>query len=554
MTGHRRTSHVLRRAGHSPVALLGALLVAVLSGWATVTYVDLGAGGPSCTEKVPVRVAVAPAVAPAVEEIARAAGWQPCISVTVRAQPSIAATTSMTNPRTEQSPDAWLPESTFWLRRARSLGAFEMPERGTSVGSSPVVLAMNEPAARRLGWPAQPLDWAALVGSDARDATVAIPDPAVDPVGAAVLLGVRSLAVGEPDPAGATAAMMRRLAQHTFDTAVRRAPIEVNGGEIVGSTEQAVLRHNALAGDGKLIAAYPDAGVPGIDLPYVVLPGAHGAVRDAATNFLDVLLSASARATLSDYGFRTPRGLVEGGGADDGSAPPEFRPPVALPAEEVMTDVLNAWSGVQRSARILTVLDISGSMVARVPGTAETRLSATVRAAQEGVGLLLDSSEIGVWVFSTELNGDRDYREIIPVGPLREQRTELVARLGEVRVEPDGATGLYDTTLAAYQDARQHWTAGRINLVLIMTDGRNEDAEGISRDRLLAELAKLQDPRRPLPILFIGLGTDIDRNELQEVADATGGEVFLTSQPGGIRQIFFSALADLSCLPPDCRR
>ena len=37
-----------------------------------------------------------------------------------------------------------------------------------------------------------------------------------------------------------------------------------------------------------------------------------------------------------------------------------------------------------------------------------------------------------------------------------------------------GGTGLYDTTLAAYQEARRTWMPGRINIVLIATDGRND--------------------------------------------------------------------------------
>ena len=34
----------------------------------------------------------------------------------------------------------------------------------------------------------------------------------------------------------------------------------------------------------------------------------------------------------------------------------------------------------------------------------------------------------------------------------------------------------------------------------------------------------------------------------------TGGRVALTPNPAGIRQIFFTALAEFSCLPPKCRR
>lgn len=87
-----------------------------------------------------------------------------------------------------------------------------------------------------------------------------------------------------------------------------------------------------------------------------------------------------------------------------------------------------------------------------------------------------------------------------------------------------------------------------------MTDGRDEDGESIGRARFLTELAELQDPRQPLPIVFIGLGKDIDADDLKSIVKVTGGQVFSTDEPSGIRQIFFSALADLSCLPPECRR
>jgi hypothetical protein len=129
-----------------------------------------------------------------------------------------------------------------------------------------------------------------------------------------------------------------------------------------------------------------------------------------------------------------------------------------------------------------------------------------------------------------------------------------VAELGRLRVKPNGATGLYDTTLAAYRDATRNWTPGRINMVLILTDGKDDNASGISRADLLRELRGLVDRKRPVPILFIGIGPEIDPAELRQIARATGGRVALTARPSGIRQIFFTALAEFSCLPPKCRR
>ncbi|MFG1774812.1 substrate-binding and VWA domain-containing protein [Micromonospora sp. NPDC049051] len=541
----------------SPVVLLSAALALLLAGWATVAYLRSDRNVPECVDRVQLRVAAAPVIAPALDRIVRASvGTQPCVSISVQAQESAAVAAQVAEG--VDVADAWVPESTFWLFRARAAGAFEVPAQGTSVASTPVVLAVAEPAARRLGWPAKQLTWRSAVGPKARAVKVGLPDPAVDPVGVGAVLGVRGLAAGEDDPAGAVAAVLRRLADRTF-TPDAGGTLPVGSAlprkaDAVATSEQAVLVHNALAGDDKLVAAYPEVAVPALDLPYVVLPAARAPVRDAAARFLTDLHTVEARDLLSEYGFRTAAGFPPAVPRDNRLSP-EVRQPVPLPAEEVVTEALTGWSGVQRSARILTVLDISGSMAAQVPGSDETRLEATLKAAREGSGLLLDNSELGVWVFSTKVDGDRDHQEILPVAPLDEkQRKRLTEGLRAVRVKPQGGTGLYDTTLAAYRDARRHWTPGRINLVLIMTDGRDEDGDSIGRARFLTELAELQNPRQPLPIVFIGLGKDIDADDLKSIVKVTGGQVFSTDEPSGIREIFFSALADLSCLPPECRR
>jgi hypothetical protein len=80
--------------------------------------------------------------------------------------------------------------------------------------------------------------------------------------------------------------------------------------------------------------------------------------------------------------------------------------------------------------------------------------------------------------------------------------------------------------------------------VLILTDGKNDDdGRGVNRDALLAELAKMQDPNRPLPIVFIGMGPDVDVNELNAISKATGGQTFSTADPNKINEIFFAALS-----------
>lgn len=541
-------SGVRQRPEFWPVALLSVALVAVLAGWAATSYLERTRSDPACTQRTSLRIAVAPSIAGPAQEVGqRLAARDRCLEVVVFARESADVLREVAGSSAVEPPDAWLPESTLWLRRARDAGAFQVPAEGVSVASTPIVLALDERSAARLGWPRRALDWKGLVAAERPPVPVVVPDPAISPLGFGALLGIRALA---SDRAAGAAAIMRRLAARTVAMGGEAAPLPTGPGAdeaAVVSTEQEVLR-----GGTDQVAVYPPRPVPGPDYPYAVLSSSRSAQGTAA--FLRLLLANEGVTALTAAGLRTAAGAPPAGAQPTGRIRATGYPPAPVPPQPETAALLNAWGGVHISARMLAVLDISGSMDARVPGTSDTRLSATVKAAQGGVGLLLGTTEIGIWTFSTDLDGDRDYREVVPVGPVGPRRAEIVQRLGQVRVKPNGATGLYDTTLAAYRDGERNWTAGRINLVLVLTDGKDDNASGIGRAELLRELAALQDRKRPLPILFIGVGPDIDPAELNQIAKATGGRVALTPNPAGIRQIFFTALAEFSCLPPKCRR
>lgn len=542
-----------------PVALLSVALVAVLGGWSAVTYLDRTRSDPGCAERITTRVAVAPSIATAARTVAeRLATRETCQTVVVEAResadvlrdlarstPAPASAPPSSEPAVSPAPDVWLPESTLWLRRARAAGAFQVPAEGVSVATTPVVLALTSASASRLSRSGN-LSWTKLIGAAAPAAPVALPDPATSPLGFATLVGIRGLAakLQPADPAAGAAAIMRRLAPNTVPVSGESVPAPAGPGATI-STEQAVL------GATGQVALYPPSALPGPDYPYAVLGSGE---QPGATAYLRALLTTDGAQTMTGAGLRTPDGQAPAGITAATRIRKVVYPPARLPADSAATELLNAWGGVHISARMLAVFDISGSMAAQVPGSSATRLSATVEAAQGGAKLLLGTTEIGIWEFSTNLEGGRDYREMVPVGPVGSRRAQIIERLGEMRVKPNGGTGLYDTTLAAYRDATRNWTPGRINMVLILTDGRDDNKRGIKREVLLRELGKLVDRKRPVPILFIGVGPEIDPDELQQIAGATGGQVALTKEPSGIRQIFFTALAEFSCLPPKCRR
>ncbi|WP_410674930.1 substrate-binding domain-containing protein [Amycolatopsis sp. cmx-4-68] len=512
------------------VVALSVLLVVALLAWAGVDYLRdrLAAGG--CDTTTPVHLTAAPDIAPVLTTLARSVPEPDCYTVEVDASASTATATAL-EANGANGPDVWVPESSTWLLQARDGGAWNLPESGQPVASSPVVLALTDDVAKRAGWPGKSPSWSdVLAGSP-----VGLPDPGRDPAGIAALIGLQQLTKDAPDPAAAFTEEIRKV------SAVKQ-PFTASP-----ASEQSVLAR-------KLVAAYPAAGVPSFDYPYVVLPRASEASRSAAERFLRLLLDQTATKAFADAGFRTPAGQLLGEAGSRSTRTNAAPRPAGPPTPDAMYGVLQAWAGANLSARVQVLLDVSGSMAATVPGTGRSRMALTLEAATQGLGLFKTTTEIGLWLFSTKLDGDKDYKELLPMRPISQQLAAGgVATLQAVKPKAGGATGLYDSILAAYQNARQSWQLGRINVVVVLTDGRNEDPDSIGLPGLLAELGRLQDPRKPLPVIGIGIGPDIDASELRQVSAATGGESFTTPDPRKISDVFYQALSKLVCQPPACK-
>jgi hypothetical protein len=549
----------------SPVILLSVLLVLALLGWFTYDLLSDRLRTSSCESTIVVNVTAAEEIAPAVTQVADRVSEKDdgaCYDVNVTSGESATVADSLVVSDGTQRPDVWIPESKIWLQRAQEKGAWNVPINGTSIASSPVVLALTEDAATRLGWPDQAPTWARVLGPEgAGNLTIGLPDPAREPTGVSALFGVRSLYEGVPDAGRAITSRFRALSTNTLPKSTdlfNRLPgkdSSVKPLDGFPTSELSVLRHNVRDAGSPLVAAYASDTVPSLDYPFVVLPDTISDKREAAERFLSELIAQESADTMADAGFRTPDGEMLRDRDTDQRTNGAKMTPAPLPDPGELDTVLNDWAGVNLSARIQVLMDVSGSMNEPVPGTDRNRMAVTLQAAQLGIGLMKPTTKLGIWLFSTDLDGkDRDYRELLPVRPVSEHAANgAIDRLAQVQALPNGATGLYDSTLAAYRSATQNYEPGRINVVVVLTDGRNEDANGISRQQLLTELGKLQDPRRPVQIFGIGIGPDIDREELRAISAATGGQEFTTPDPTKIGDIFYAALSKLLCQPPACQ-
>ncbi|MBB5909803.1 substrate-binding domain-containing protein [Actinoalloteichus hymeniacidonis] len=482
--------------GRLTMLILGSLLVTSLLVWIVLERFPTLFGSMDCSEATTLNVVAAPSVAPLLDEVAdepRADENGDCYRVRVQSVASADAVEMLADPRQADEVAAWLPESSMWLHRARANGATEVPESGESIASSPIVLAQPPDAASEQGDDPR---WSGLLGPDAGETAIWTSDPSRSITATSMLWGVRRLSAEAADPTAAATGRFRTLSQEVSEDEEQlyQRIAETSEGDrpaAFPTSEQRLLRYQQDSPAVELSAAYPEVDAPSLDFPFVPLLSATQSEWMAAAGLRSVLQAPETVRLLGDHRLRTPGGELAGE-----HPAPESVPPVALPDTDDLDETLGMWAGVSRSGRILAALDVSGSMGDEVPGTGRTRMELAIGATEQGIGMLLPTTRLGVWTFSTRLEGDRDYREVLPVGPVSEhtEGTGLEA-LRSITAQPGGGTGLYDTTLAAYEAARQGWEPGRTNTVVVFTDGRDEDSTSIGLDRLLTELSQAQDRR-----------------------------------------------------------
>ena len=130
-----------------------------------------------------------------------------------------------------------------------------------------------------------------------------------------------------------------------------------------------------------------------------------------------------------------------------------------------------------------------------------------------------------------------------------ERRAALALGVAGLQQIVDGGTGLYDTTLAAGRAVRRGWDTDRVNSVVLLTDGRNDDTDGIDLTTLLAQLRAENDPQRPVPVISLVYGPDADAAALRAISEATGGATYVARDPRQVGQIMLDAFGRRACRP-----
>jgi Ca-activated chloride channel homolog len=209
---------------------------------------------------------------------------------------------------------------------------------------------------------------------------------------------------------------------------------------------------------------------------------------------------------------------------------------------------LKDWAAASRDSRTLVLIDVSGSM-GDPAGNGQSKIQLTLAASVTALGFLLpDTSDLGLWIFSKNLTPTSDWQELVPVGPLGgrigplSRRDALRQAVTTIPARVNGNTGLYNTALAAYQQANASYDPNKSNSVVLLTDGQNVDPGGIDLPTLLAKLRALRNPAKPVQILTMGIGNQADTSALRQISDATGGLSYTVQNPADIKGVFLDAI------------
>ncbi|MFE9437299.1 substrate-binding and VWA domain-containing protein [Streptomyces sp. NPDC006640] len=561
------------RARRRTVAVATVLVLTVAGGTAVAVRGGLFSFGGSCEDDaVHLTVAASPDITPALTATAAYAREKNitsdgrCLDVRVTARESYKVTDSLQTGK-PTGIQVWVPDSGLWVERVTGSTTATQVTGAGNVASTPVGVAMVPAAAKTLGWPEKTYAWTELVGATMQDDKLKLgaADPTRSSTGLLALTRISAAASRVKGGDTQAAAMAKALSQRTSDSDTQvldTLPRDDSGTErgnpkrnqALILSEQAAFAHNASDEGGQdLDLFYPKDGTPLLDYPYTLVDeaGQNTDESRAALRFMTLLGEPAPQRILRKYGFRTDaqspsRALVTAAG---GSSPQPYTRTATEPeSPTAVKEALGMWTITVQSARITTVVDASASMSEPVAGTDQSRMDVTKSSLLQALATFTPEDEIGLWKFSTKLDGDKDYRVLVPTARLGDskgagtQREKLSAAFSSLKPVPDGATGLYDTTLAAYKAAVASYAKGKFNALVVLTDGANQDPGSISRSGLVAELQKLTDPERPVPLIAIAVGPDADKEEVDQIARATGGSGQQVNDPAQIHAVMLKAI------------
>ena len=487
-----------------------------------------------------------------------------------------------------QPPQVWLPGATSWLSlvraREKNPAASVLPDLSPSFAQSPFVVAMPRPMAVALGWPdtplgftdlvaigVDPIGWGKLGHPDWGALRLGKTNPLISTTGLHALIAAyfaaTKISTGDLTQANLAdpkviafvkgvelATVHYGVSTSTFLTNLQRA--DDSGASLgyvsaVALEERQVLAYNsgnptgdpALAGKHPapkvpLAAIYPKEGTLVSDNPFVVLNSAwvSQAQKDGAADLLKFLLAPPQQLRLQEAGYRDSQGKAGPNLNQAAGLLPDQPTKILKPPPSSVLDKLQAsWWQVRKPARVLVIVDISGSMDDTVPGTGTTKIGLVKVALQAALDQIGDNDQVGLWSFSDQ------HDDLVPIASVGTQRARLKAAVGNLQA--GGGTLLYGSVAAGLDYMKTELSPAYITAIVVLTDGADTNSKpGALSDLVKAESS--QPASASVRVFTIAYGVDADRDVLSQIARASQASSYDASNPALIRQVFTAVLSN----------
>lgn len=600
-------SHRALRPALVPVALLGAFALTLTACSPSDVVSGSGASSDGCTavivatssEKVNLMEELGELFkdSPQHDGLSTCATVQPVNVASGKASQYLSESTKTWALGETTAPSVWSPASTVWTDRVASIAGDRVVEGAESFTKTPVVFGVPESMARALGYPADPVSisdihdlvqdpdgWGSVGKPMWGSFKIAKTNPNSSTTGLSTILmqsyaaadKTQDLTSDDVTAAEDFSRVFESGAIHYGDTTGKvlqnLADRSTGGGSsyvsAIALEETSLYNYNIGNPDShtvqpgevltppeeKLVAVYPSEGSMWSDNPAVVLntDWVTPEQRVGAEAFVDFLHSAEAQQVLPKYGFRPLDDSIDVSEYlnDDVGIDPS-QPAITLPQPEpaVVSTAIDQWAAIRKPSAVLQLIDISGSMDEGI-GDGRTRLEGAIEGSTATLGQVRPTDEIGVWAFttglSTEIAGTRaeGVAEVRPFAELGGDKETLQNDIGDLIHSQRAGTPLYDAIDTAYEFMKGEAETGRINAIVVLSDGEDTD----SRVRLESLIQKVNADQKeggnnkPVRIFAIAYSDGADIESLEKLARASGGQVFDATDPTKITETFQSVM------------
>jgi Ca-activated chloride channel homolog len=504
-------------------------------------------------------------------------------------------------------PVVWSPAATSWglivNEQRTAAGQAPIVPKGDPFMVTPLTIAMPKPMADALGYPAKPIGWTDIFNL-AKDqqgwGTFGHPEwgafklgktnPNFSTSGLNALIAQTYAATGKT--AGLSAEDLDNPTVVDFGAAVESTVVHYGDTTLtflnnlyradqrgqaltyvsaVAVEEKSVIDYNQGNPDGvsspgeqprppkvPLVAIYPKEGTLFSDSPYFILdaPWVTQQQKDAAKVFEDFVKEPDNQKQVLSYHFRPGNPAVAIGDpiiAANGVDPNQPQTLLEVPQPAVLTKLLDKWSAQRKKARVALVLDVSGSMGENADPknpNAGTKLDLAKQAIDNAVGLFSPEDIVEFDIFSTGLGDaqNQDMLQLVPPGRVADNGEQVRSKVDSL--VPQNGTPLYAVTENAYTTAVNSFDPARINAIVLLTDGKNDDGQPDDDDEQFQHLlttlrsgneGQLSHPVRVFPIAY---GSDADVDALKAIADASNSAEYDAKDPTTINQVLTAVISN----------